>query len=260
MIESFKITKIKENRRQAVEDIVIREIPLTVIVDDMELVTLLCCPDDLEDLVTGFLFTSGLIKGKEEIKRVVISRDRWIANVDLTEPKLAKDLIFKRLYTSGCGRGVMFYNVADIANRSKIISDLKIEAASINNLMTEFQRRSEVYLRTGGAHSAALSDGKTILVFKEDIGRHSAIDKVIGHMLVDKINFENNIMITSGRISSEVLFKTQKCRFPIVISRSSPTNQAVKLARDMGITLVGFARGNRMNVYSREDRIGCGTD
>lgn len=257
MIEYFKITKIRGGKRQTAEDTVVREIPLTIIVDDTELVTLLCCPNDLEDLVTGFLFTSGLIKGKEEIKRVVISRDRWIANVDLIEPRPAKDLIFKRLYTSGCGRGTMFYNVSDIAHRSIILSDFTIEAVNINNLMTEFQRRSEVYLRTGGVHGAALSDGKAILFFKEDIGRHNAIDKVIGHLLADKEYFENKMMITSGRISSEVLFKAQKCRIPIIVSRSSPTNQAVRLARDMRITLVGFARGNRMNVYSQEDRIRC---
>src|SRR3989338_9018334 len=98
MTESFEITRIKGNKRERITDLAVREIPLTVIVDDAELVTLLCCPGDLEDLVAGFLFTSGLIRRREDIKSIVISRDRWIANVVLAEPKFAGDLVFKRLY------------------------------------------------------------------------------------------------------------------------------------------------------------------
>ncbi len=123
--------------------------------------------------------------------------------------------------------------------------------------MLMFQKRSEGYLSTGGTHSAALAEGRSILVFKEDIGRHNAIDKVIGSRLADKEDFGNKIMITSGRISSEVLLKIQKCSIPLIVSRSAPTNQAVKLAKDMDITLVGFARGSRMNVYNGQERIIC---
>ncbi len=124
--------------------------------------------------------------------------------------------------------------------------------------MTDFQKESKIYLQTGGVHSAALADNAGILIFKEDIGRHNAIDKVIGQGLREKVDFSNKIMITSGRISSEVLLKTQKCRIPLIVSKSAPTNQAVKLAKDMGITLIGFARGARMNVYSEEARIKLG--
>ncbi len=112
-----------------------------------------------------------------------------------------------------------------------------------------------MYSKTGGVHSAALASENEIFIFKEDIGRHNAIDKVIGEGLKKECVFESKIMISSGRISSEVLFKVQKARIPLLVSQSAPTNQAVKLARDMEITLVGFARGNRMNVYSKEERI-----
>lgn len=255
MTESFEIVKIKDNKRLIAEDPVVREIPLTVIVDDTELVTLLCCPNDLEDLVAGFLFTSGLIRRREDIKNIVINSQQWIAYAALIEPKPAKDLIFKRLYTPGCGKGTIFYNVSDIMARAKITSNFKIESSVIAALMAEFQKKSEIYLKTGGVHSAGLADGQNILIFKEDIGRHNAIDKVIGCALSKRITFENKVMITSGRISSDVLFKIQKCGMPMIVSRSAPTNQAVKLARDMMITLVGFARGNRVNIYSRGDRV-----
>jgi len=164
-------------------------------------------------------------------------------------------LVFKRLYTSGCGRGTLFYNAIDIMYKSKIVSDLRIKSTQISALMKDFKKRSRIYLKTGGIHSAALLDEKNIIVFREDIGRHNAIDKVIGGMILKNIPLDNKILATSGRISSEVLLKVRKCNIPIVISKSAPTNQAVRLAREMGITLIGFARGARMNIYSREERI-----
>ncbi len=255
MTETINIVKIKGNEKEVVEDIVVEEVPLTLNANDKELVTLLCTPIDLEDIVRGFLFTSGLIKKIQDIKKIVINQEQWVAYIDLADAAIMNDLVFKRLYTSGCGRGTLFYSVQDMVKRSKVISDFKIETIKINALMVDFQKKSELYLKTGGVHSAALADDKGILTFKEDIGRHNAIDKVIGQGLKENISFENKIMITSGRISSEVLLKIQKCNIPMVVSKSAPTNQAVKLAKDMGITLIGFARGNRMNIYSRDERI-----
>ncbi len=255
MTETVKIVKIKGTEKEVVEDIVVEEVPLTLNVNDKELVTLLCTPIDLENLVRGFLFTSGLIKKIQDIKKIVINQEQWVAYIDLADAAIMNDLIFKRLYTSGCGRGTLFYSVQDMINRSRVLSDFKIATIKINALMRDFQKKSELYLKTGGVHSAALADDKGILAFKEDIGRHNAIDKVVGQALKEDILFENKIMITSGRISSEVLFKIQKCDIPVIISKSAPTNQAVKLAKDMGITLVGFARGNRMNIYSNEGRV-----
>jgi FdhD protein len=253
-METFTITKIKGNDREITEDVVAQEIPFTVILRNKELVTLLCSPFDLEDLVRGFLFTSGLIKGAAEIKNMMIDRERWSCYVDMPKVETEK-LIFKRLYTSGCGRGTLFYSVLDIMYKSKVISDFKIKTGSIADLMNDFQKRSEVYLKTGGTHSAALSDGKDILVFREDIGRHNAIDKAVGRALMNNCDFKNTLLITSGRISSEVLFKVRKGGIPMVVSKSAPTNQAVKLAREMDITVIGFARGTRMNVYSGEKRV-----
>lgn len=255
MTKSFKITRIKGNERRLIEDLVIREAPLTLVVDNTELLTLPCCPNDLEDMVIGFLFTSGLIIGRESIKNVTIDRQSWIARITLLKPKLPADPIFKRLYAPGCGRGDLFRGLSDTANKMKISSNIKIEAKNVDKLTAEFQNRSELYLRTGGAHSAALADNGSILIFKEDMGRHNAIDKVIGCALKDKPDFTDKAMITSGRVSSEILLKISRCGIPIVISRSAPTNQAVKLAGDMEITLVGFARGNGMNIYSGEERI-----
>ena len=254
MTETFDIIRIKENSKETVKDVVVEEVPLTIMVGEKELVTLLCTPSDLKDLATGFLFTSGIIKKGEDIKSIIIDQEHWIANIVLVNPDIEEKLVFKRLFTSGCGRGTLFYSAADIIHRKKIVSDFRVAPARLRSLMLNFQKSSYLFLKTGGAHSAALAGTEDILIFKEDIGRHNAIDKVIGCALVS-VGFKDKILISSGRISSEILFKAQKTRIPLLISQSAPTNQAVKLARDMGLTLVGFARGSRMNVYSAEERI-----
>lgn len=257
MVEIFKVVKvIRGNTKQIVDDPVAEEVPLTLMIGGKELVTLLCMPSDLEDLAAGFLFTSGLIKRAQDIKGIVVDRQRWTAYIDLATPGVAEDLVFKRLFTSGCGMGTLFYNPMDIMNRVKIVSDFKIGASEIISLMLNFQRKSDIYLKTGGVHSAALADKNDILIFKEDIGRHNAVDKVIGCGLRG-IGFADKILLSSGRISSEILFKVQKARVPVLISQAAPTDQAVRLARDMDITLIGFARGRRLNIYSKEERVAC---
>ncbi len=201
-VEKIDIVRIRQGKREELKDSLVREVPLTINFNKKELVTLLCTPKDIEDLVRGFLFTSGAP-----------------------------------------------------LRRHKIKSRFKISSQSILSLMREFQRRSTLFKKTGAVHSAALSNGRDILIFREDIGRHSAVDKIIGRALVEGIDMRDKIILSSGRISSEILLKAQKCVIPVVISRGAPTSQAVKLARDLNITVVGFARGDRVNVYSGVERI-----
>lgn len=255
-MEKLKIVKVKSNSSQMEEDSLVEEIPLTIIVNsDKELVTLLCTPENLEDLIRGFLFTSGFISDAADISQIGVDRQRWTAYVKLIKKNVNEDIIFKRLYTSGCGKGTLFYNAHDMLKSEKLKSNLKVKSTVIFMLMQEFKQKSNLYLKTGGAHSAAIADNNGILTFREDIGRHNAIDKIIGHCLKENIFLEDKTLITSGRISSEVLLKAHKCKFPIIISKGAPTNQAVKLARNMNITLAGFVRGKSMNIYSSMERI-----
>ncbi len=121
--------------------------------------------------------------------------------------------------------------------------------------MEEFRKHSEIHRQTGGVHAAALADHTGMLVFREDIGRHNAVDKVIGAYLVQGSSFHDKLLLTSGRLSSEILQKAEACCLPIVVSRGAPTDRSVALARERNITLIGFARGRRMNIYSAEQRI-----
>jgi FdhD protein len=256
MIEKFPIVRVTEQGMSQGEDITTMEFALTIILNNQELVTLLCSPADLKYLAIGFLVSEGLLKSKDEIKKIVVDDQRGVVRVETEEDKgLASQLLFKRLITSGCGRGASFYSAADVKNQARVESQIVISAPQVFALVKEFQHRSQVYKATGGVHSAALCDTKSILVFSEDIGRHNAIDKIFGECMLTDLPTEDRLIITSGRISSEILFKVAKRNIPILISKSAPTNLGVKLAADFGITLIGFARGKRMNVYTDSWRV-----
>jgi len=130
-----------------------------------------------------------------------------------------------------------------------------MSAHDVFTLVSDFQHRSQVYRATGGVHSAALCDTKSILVFSEDIGRHNAIDKIFGECILKDIPTDDRMIITSGRISSEILLKVAKRNIPIIISKSAPTDLGVKLASNLGVTLLGFVRGKKINAYTNNWRI-----
>jgi len=255
-IKGLTILRVSEQDKSEVEDIVAREFAFTIILDNQELVTLLCTPKDLKYLAIGFLFSEGLIRNKGEIRKIILDDRRGVVRVETEGGKgVATDLLFKRLITSGCGRGASFYSAADTTDQPRVESQVKISASEVFALAKEFQHRSQVFRATGGVHSAAMCDTKGILIFAEDLGRHNAIDKIFGECMLKDMPTDDGIVITSGRISSEILLKTAKRNIPIVISKSAPTDLAVGLAVDLGVTLIGFVRGRRMNIYANGWRV-----
>lgn len=255
MFEAVNITRISQGKAENLEDLTASEAPFTININKTELATLLASPYDLKELAIGFLYTAGIIKSISDVENIVLDTSIGKAYIELKEKKLDENLIFKRLFTSGCGRGVIFYNSLDLLHRKKIDSNFNISSEKIFELMQVLQEKSTGFKKTGGVHSAALSDAKDIFIFKEDIGRHNAVDKVIGEALIKKINFQNSLILSSGRVSSEIVLKIKKAAIPIIVSQSAPTNQAVKLAREFGLTVIGFVRGRRMNIYSGDERV-----
>jgi len=255
-VKKFTIQRVTEQGKSEVEDVVVREFPLTIILNNQELVTLLCTPKDLKNLAIGFLSSEGLIENKEEIRKIVLDDRRGVVRVETEGDKgVATEPLFKRIITSGCGRGAAFYSAADITNQARVESQIKISTRDVFALAKEFQHRSQVYRATGGVHSAALCDTKGILTFAEDIGRHNAIDKIFGECMLKDIPTDDRIIITSGRVSSEILLKIAKRNIPVLISKSAPTDIAVDLAVGLGVTLIGFVRGRKMNVYAEGWRV-----
>ncbi|MFC1919144.1 formate dehydrogenase accessory sulfurtransferase FdhD, partial [Chloroflexota bacterium] len=240
-VKTIPIQRITEDSRSDTDDIVIEEQPLTVILNNNELVTLLCSPAGLKYLAIGFLFSEGVLTSKDEIKKVTVDDVRGVVRVETEDDnEVARELLFKRLITSGCGRGASFYSVTDAQGHLRTESRAIISAPEILDLAKEFQHRSQTYRATGGVHSAALCDRRNILVFCEDIGRHNAVDKVFGECILQNISTDEQIMLSSGRISSEIVLKVAKRNIPILISKSAPTSLGIRLANDLGITLVGF--------------------
>ena len=255
MLDKVPILRIhKKEGGTKTKDTVVIEHTLTIILNNQELVSLLCSPEKLEYLGIGFLFSEGLIKSKADIGRIALNEKQDEIEIETTTPgKLPEDRAFKRLIASSGGRGITSHDLDQGENR--IESQLKISPVEVFNLLEEFVHQSEVFEATGGVHSAALSDTKGILVFSDDIGRHNAIDKVFGECLVKAILTDDHIIITSGRVSSEIVYKVVKRNIPVLISKSAPTDKGVKLAADLGITLIGFVREGRMNVYTHDWRV-----
>ncbi|MDY6911431.1 MAG: formate dehydrogenase accessory sulfurtransferase FdhD [Chloroflexota bacterium] len=248
--------RIADTERSDKDEVVVREFPLTIIFNDQELVTMLCSPSKLKYLALGFLTSEGLIRDKSEVKKVSLNEKRGVVRVDTDGTAITDgEMVFKRFITSGCGKGATFRSVADAVTQTKVDSQTTVSASQVFAMMKEFQHISMVFKETGGVHSASLSDGESLLIFTEDIGRHNAIDKIFGECLWEGVPTEGRIILTSGRVSSEVLSKVAKRGIPIIASRSAPTDLAIRTALELGITLLGFVRGTRMNVYANDWRI-----
>ena len=212
---------------------------------------MLCSPSSLEYLAIGFLYSEGYIDSIEDILKIRIEEDKGICNIKLYNANKFRDnLRGKRTITSGCGKGTLFYNVLDSFKSEKIKNPIPIKVEKIKSLVREFNRKSELFKDTGGVHSCALCTYEDILIFEEDIGRHNALDKVFGRALVEGIKTQDKIILTSGRISSEILIKAAKRQVPVIVSRSAPTSLSIELGEELGISLIGFARGEKMNIYT----------
>jgi len=242
--KDVNIVRLTSEKREKLKDRIVCEVPLTILVNGKELVTLQCSPDKLEYLAIGFLLSEGFIKKGTEIKHISLNNFPTVKN----HP-------FKRVIGSGCSGAVTFYRDIDAQDCAPVKSQVKYSHKEIVNLMRELQERSLTFKDTGGVHSCALCNQEGIEIFAEDIGRHNAVDKVFGECFIKSISTQNKAILTSGRVSSEILIKVAKRKIPIIASHSAPTDLAVGLAKKLNITLIGFVRGNRMNIYTHDYRI-----
>lgn len=231
------------------------EVPFTIVANDIELVTLSALPSALRELAIGFLYTSSMISSVKEVRSIWIDETRWRCEVQLdTTPD--SSLFTKRLYTSGCGRGVMFSTVGDIANRKKSECTVSVSVAHILESTRALQSSSGLHKTSGGVHTVALGKSDQLpFMWFDDIGRHNAVDKIIGRSLMDNVDLNSCILYTTGRISSDILHKAKKADIGIIISLGSPTHQVVLTARELGLTIAGYARGKNITIYSCPSRI-----
>jgi FdhD protein len=235
-------------RGEQVEEVraeVVREQPLTVYVNGERFLTLLCSPMQLEALVVGYLWMEKVIAGIDEVRSVEISAVDGRADVTLTG---TVTLPTERILTSGCGGGITFR--IDHRLFPRLESSLRVRPAVLAARMKELAMAAVHYRASRGIHGAALSDGERLLVIAEDVGRHNAVDKVKGEALLRDLPTVDRILLSTGRISSEMLLKAARMGVPVVASRTSPTEMAVALAEQLGVTVCGYVRPDGLNLYA----------
>jgi FdhD protein len=228
------------------------EAPVSLTVNGQVWLTFMCTPVDLEAMAVGFLYNEGIIESMKEVENVRVCEhgdnvDVWL-NRSVDQPTS-----WRR--TSGCTGGV---TAVDALARVDVAFDgdqPRFPPEAIGHLVEQFFEAQVLYRETGGVHASALSDGEKIVVAAEDIGRHNTLDKISGLCLMNEISPQTRILITTGRISSEMLQKAARMNVPILISRTSPSSLSIEMAERYGITLIGYARTHRFNVYSNAQRV-----
>jgi FdhD protein len=227
------------------------ETPVSLTVNGIIWLTFQCTPEYLEQLAVGFLYNEGFIKKIEEVASIHVCDKR--DNVDIwLNHEAVKPETWRRV--SGCHGGTTTVDL----DREKIEPNLNLSALHINQilgLVTSFIYNQLPHTETGGVHTSAIADGETILFYQEDIGRHNTIDKIVGRLLMERIIPALPIIMTTGRVSSDMMQKAIRLRAPYVISMRSTSSDSIRLANDWGITLLSGARKNRVNAFTHPERI-----
>jgi FdhD protein len=238
------------------QDAVAVERPLTIRIHGEEFATIVCTPADWEDLIVGFLATEGIIREAEELVSMQLDTGKGFADVQLKRPELAKRGDHsKRVIGSCCGKSRQFYLGSDVRTAKTILSRHKVTPQQCIRLMRLLQESSSAFHVSGGVHNAALCSAEDLLFSRTDIGRHNALDKVYGSCLRQRLPMKGKLLAFSGRVSSEVLLKASKMGIGLLLSKSAPTELALELAEELGITVIGFLRGDAFNVYTHPERL-----
>jgi FdhD protein len=237
---------------QTVDGAVTEEALVRVHVNGDEFATLMCTPRDLDELALGFLRAEGVIRGLEDVRHVVTCPNGRCVEVWL-RAGAALPAASRRIITSGCGGGLTFDDLS--GRQAPLNTPTTLSPAELLARMHDLYQSARLYAQTQGIHTSALSDGRRLLLVAEDIGRHNTVDRLWGQALKQGLATTGLILLATGRISSEMLGKAAKMSLPIVASRTSPTSLSIRLAQAWNITVVGYARRDRLRVYSAPGRL-----
>jgi len=260
LVRQVNITKIdvSTGKGQAAVDTVAEEKPLHLFVNTAYWATILCTPEQLKEMAVGHLLSEGVIKFISEIREVILNEEEGICTVKLQEGINVEDRVrlsrlHQRVITSACGEGSPHQYKGKMPS---VESNLKVDAKIIFDCVNQLNIKAEQFRQTGGVHVAAIyrPDG-TLIALAEDVGRHNAVDKVIGIAALKNVCFDTCFLALSGRISGDVAFKAAKVGIPIVASIAAALSSGISLAQTANLTLVGFVRGKRMNIYTSSERI-----
>jgi FdhD protein len=257
-VREVEILRIDVSSRQAnqMRDCVAQEKPLNLFLNRTLYATIFCTPSKLKELAIGHLVSEGIVKSIEEIEEVNLKKDvcrvKLKSSVDLNK-RLSLSKHFQRVILSGCGsKGT--YTPSQRLPRIK--SNLAIKAETVLDCVNSLNRAAEIFRKTGGVHAAAIfSNDGTLLASAEDVGRHNAVDKVIGITMMRKTDLGKCFLTLTGRMTGDIVMKAARLGVPVVASMAAAIDSGIAVAKKADLTLVGFVRGKRMNIYSYPERI-----
>jgi FdhD protein len=247
----IRYLSVDGTKPREIEGEIVEEGLACISVNGEELATFMCTPSNLDILALGFLFNERIIDGLDDVRQLHVSKattcvDVWLRDMDFIRPSRA-------IVTSGCGGGVTF---DDLSGRHEpLTSDLSAKPGQLADLMQQMHLGAASYKRARGIHTAALAEDDRVLLQVEDVGRHNCLDKLCGAALQQGIETKDKILLSSGRISSEMINKARRLQTPIVCSRTSPTSLSVALAESWNMTIVAYVRNKRMRIYTNPDRV-----
>lgn len=248
----YTCLSVESGQIEAVNVGLIEEITASIYVNGREIVALMCSPVDLEALALGFLYNEGIIQSVDEVRLVRPNLVYNAVDVFLSQPAFSPPR--RMILTSGCGRGVSFRTLTEAYPALKM--DFTITPKVILDRMRDLRDSAALYQQARGIHTAVLGDQEKLLITAEDIGRHNTIDKLAGKALQARLDTRRTILLSSGRISSEMLGKAWQMGVPVIASRTAPTSASVKLAWAWNMCVVGYVHHDKMRVYTHPERLG----
>ena len=255
-IFSTEITKIKDNKKVLCKDLLIKEIKLEIVVNGEKVGAVMATPVDQEALVIGYLMSENIIENIEDIEQIkTLNNGTLVEIVSKVNKKNIKKLNTEGVIISGCGKSITANIDPQFIEAKVIKSNLTIDASLLFYEMERFYTECPLYEQTGCVHTAKLYLGNNIFFIGEDIAQHNTIDKAIGKALLAGFNVTEGFLMVSGRLSSEMVAKAVIHQIPILASRTASTCLGVMIAKKFGVTLIGFVRDGRMNIYANEGRI-----
>ena len=238
-----------------VETDVVTERPLTLFLNAREIVTMMTIGDHPDLLAVGFLLNQGMLRHDDTITRIDYDDEISTVVVRTERETNYEDKLKKKVQTSGCAQGTVFGDLMEEFEGIRLSQDARIKTSWLYQLTKKINTEPSLYLKAGAIHGCVLCHQDQPLVYMEDVGRHNAIDKIAGYMLMNKVTPDDKMFYTTGRLTSEMVIKCVKMRIPILVSRSGFTAWGVELARKADLTLIGRARGKRFLALSGAERI-----
>jgi FdhD protein len=247
---------VAENSVKMIHDMVAVEAAVRVILNGKLVATLFCLPEHLKELGVGWLFSQGIVVSIDEISSIRLSKSSVkidCANKVEFRMRLARNT---GQTDSLCGStSEDFAFLVDRIKKPFVNSSLRIQAEELFGLVGTLGKKAKVFRQTGGTHSAALFNKGKLKAFAEDVGRHNAVDKVIGKAALERVDFSQSILASSGRQPADMVLKAARIGVPLIASVGAPLSSGIDAASKTGVTLACFVRGHRMNVYTYPERI-----